>query len=210
MPEPLRVHREGSLVRIELLAAEDFPRLSAALVKELGEILSILFRDQTCEGIVVHGNDRAFASGAEIVEVGALTPTTALSFSRQAQEVFERMATAPKPVVAAIAGYCLGGGLDLALACWRRVATPEAVFAHPGTTLGLVTGWGGTQRLARLVGRSRALELLLTGKRINGTTAYEMGLVDTLVSAGELISSACALARELVPRADLTRARQLD
>lgn len=209
MTGSLCVHREGEIARIELTARRGLPRLSEAMLSELAKTLGGLFQEATCAGAVIHGSAGAFATGAEIAEVSTLTPATALPFTRRAQALFGRIATGPKPVLAAIGGYCLGGGLDLALACWRRVATPNAIFAHPGTTLGLMTGWGGTQRLGRLVGQSRALELLLTGKRINGEQAYEIGLVDVLVPAEQLLSTAVAKARALARR-DLTHALHLD
>ena len=106
------------------------------------------------------------------------------------------------PVVAAIRGYCLGGGLDLALACHGRVATFDASFGHPGAALGLVTGWGGTQRLPRLIGKATALQMLLTADRIPATQALSMGLVDELTSSRDLIPLAAKRAEEIyfVPR----------
>ncbi|MFQ5816938.1 MAG: enoyl-CoA hydratase/isomerase family protein [Terriglobia bacterium] len=196
----LTVHHEGEVVRIELAAGGKPPRLSEAKLGELAGALGGLFQDATCGGVVIHGSAKAFATGAEIAEVRALTPATALPFALRAQKLFEKIAAAPKPVLAAISGYCLGGGLDLALACWRRVATPEAVFGHPGARLGLVSGWGGSGRLVQLVGRSHALELLLTGKRISGTEAHQIGLVDTLVPAEQLLAAAISEARALATR----------
>lgn len=197
MPSTLRLHRAGAIVRIELLPAGDFPRLSAAVLAELKAALSSLFRDAACTGIVIHGNDQAFAVGAEIAEVTALTPLTALPFARRGQQFFDSLAASAKPVVAAIHGYCLGGGFDLALACHRRLASPAAVFGHPGTSLGLLTGWGGTQRLPGLLGRSRALELLLSSDRITAAQAHTIGLVDLVVPAEQLLPAAIEEARRL-------------
>ena len=112
-------------------------------------------------GAVITGSERAFAAGAEIAELTRLSGSEAFEFSRVGQEVLGTIASSDKPVVAAIRGYCIGGGLDLALACRARIATADTVFAHPGVTLGIITGWGGTQRLPRLIGRGRALEMFV-------------------------------------------------
>jgi len=197
----LRLHPDGAITRLEMFQADGFPRLSASLLHELEDALDQLLPDPGCAGLVLHGTEKSFAAGAEISEVGALRGTSALEFSLRAQVLFERLAEAPKPVVAAISGYCLGGGFDLALACHTRIATPDAVFGHPGATLGIITGWGGTQRLPRLVGRGRALEMLLTGESLVAERALEMGLVGELLPASRLRVRAVELAQGPV-RAD--------
>jgi enoyl-CoA hydratase len=146
-------------------------------------------------GAVITGGEVAFASGAEIAEVARLTPASAFEFSRRGQQVLGAIAASAKPVVAAIRGYCIGGGLDLALACRARIAATDAVFAHPGVTLGIITGWGGTQRLPRLIGRGRALEMLVTGGRIGAEQALAWGLVNGISAEGKLIADAIRLAR---------------
>jgi enoyl-CoA hydratase/carnithine racemase len=196
----LRVHREESLARLELTAPDGFPRLTASLLDELDAAVAQLLADPSCHALLLHGSDKAFAAGAEISELTSLTGPTALGFSRRAQLLYDRLANSPKLVVAAIRGYCLGGGLDLALACHHRLATPDAVFGHPGATLGLITGWGGTQRLPRLLGRARALELLLLGDSLPADEALRMGLVNEIVSADELIANALETARALTNR----------
>lgn len=178
-----------------MFQGDGFPRLSASLLHELEDALDHLLPDPGCAGVVLHGSEKCFAAGAEISEVGALSGTSALDFSRRAQLLFERLAEAPKPVIAAVSGYCLGGGFDLALACHTRIATPDAVFGHPGATLGIITGWGGTQRLPRLVGRGRALEMLLTGESIAAERALEMGLVSELLPVKRLLVRAVELAQ---------------
>jgi enoyl-CoA hydratase len=118
------------------------------------------------------------------------------------------VANSPKPVVAAIRGYCMGGGLDLALACHKRIASSDAVFAHPGGSLGIITGWGGTQRLPRLIGRSRALELLVTGRRLDAEEAFACGLVQTIATdlvVAEAIDRARTIARAIDSQLNSTR-----
>jgi enoyl-CoA hydratase/carnithine racemase len=121
-----------------------------------------------------------FSAGADLNEIAALTGPLAYAFSAMGQELMHAVATYPAPVIAAINGYCMGGGLDLALACHRRIAAPGAVFGHRGAALGLITGWGGTARLPRVIGKGRALELFITAERLNAQQALAIGLVDAL------------------------------
>ncbi len=195
MPSTLRLHFEDHIARVELSQLDGYPRLGISLLEELAVHLDRLFADPACHGFVLHGSDDCFAAGAEIAEVASLTSITALDFARRTQLLFDRIACAPKPVVAAVAGYCLGGGLDLALACHVRLATPDAEFGHPGPTLGLLTGWGRTQRLPHLVGRARALEVLLPGQTIEAREALGLGVVDEIVPAHALLSRASSRAR---------------
>ena len=146
-------------------------------------------------GLVITGGESAFAAGAEIAEVARLTPASAFEFSRRGQEVLGAIASSAKPVIGAIRGYCIGGGLDLALACHARVAAADAVFAHPGVTLGIITGWGGTQRLPRLIGRGRATEMFVTGGRIGAEQALAWGLVNEVAAGDDLMAAAIRMAR---------------
>lgn len=151
-------------------------------------------------GVVLTGTDSAFAAGADLEEVGALTALEALRFSALGQGLMRRIERCPLPVVAAIRGYCLGGGFDLAMACHMRVAATDAMFGHPGGLLGLVTGWGGTARLPRLVGSARTLELLTTGQTISAQEAYAARLVNRLARPSETISTTVEFLRRLPAR----------
>ncbi len=124
----------------------------------------------------------SFSAGADLNEIAALTGPQAYAFSAMGQELMHAVASYPAPVIAAINGHCMGGGLDLALACRRRIAAPSAVFGHRGAALGLITGWGGTARLPRLIGKGRALELFITAEKLNAQKALAIGLVDALAS----------------------------
>jgi enoyl-CoA hydratase len=188
-------HDEILLLRLE--SDDGFPRLEMAVMDALGDEIARLSEAPELAGAVIAGGDRAFAVGAEIAEVARLTPDSEFDFSRRGQAVLGAIASSAKPVVAAIRGYSIGGGLDLALACRARIAAADAVFAHPGVTLGIITGWGGTQRLPRLIGRGRAMELLVTGGRIRASEALEWGLVSRVSAEGELIAAAIQLARSL-------------
>jgi enoyl-CoA hydratase len=151
--------------------------LSTTTLHDLERILSTLTVDHTVAGLIFTGTDDVFASGANIRELAQLDSTSALGFSTLGQRVMQMIANASQVTIAAINGYCMGGALDLALACHIRVASSAAVFAHPGAKLGIITGWGGTQRLPRTIGRTRSLELFATARRITSREALQNGLI---------------------------------
>jgi enoyl-CoA hydratase/carnithine racemase len=131
-------------------------------------------------GLVIRGNSKFFSAGAELEEIGALNARTGHEFAGLGQRLMMMIETFPAPVCAAISGYCMGGGLDLALACHQRIAAPNAVFGHRGAALGLITGWGGTQRLARLIGSAEALRMLVAAEKVSARNALSIGLVDAV------------------------------
>lgn len=165
--------------------------LSVFVVEELKEILSEAEADDSIRKIVFTGRDDVFASGADIREIAALTVQEAPTFGRRGQELMGMIASSSKHTVAAVNGYCFGGALDLAISCRTRIASPSASFCHPGVSLGIITGWGGTQRLPRLIGEAAALGMLLTARRVEAKEALGMGLVD------EIAEDALARALEL-------------
>jgi enoyl-CoA hydratase/carnithine racemase len=169
--------REG--IRVLRLRSDDGTnRLTRTCVLALTDELRDLA--SSAEPLVITGNRRFFSAGADLREIAALTGRDAYEFSRMGQALMNSVQHFPAPVYAAITGYCLGGGLDLALACHRRFASPDSVFGHRGAALGLITGWGGTQRLPRLVGKAKALEIFVTAEKIHGRNALRYGLVDGL------------------------------
>jgi enoyl-CoA hydratase/carnithine racemase len=166
-------------VRVLRLRSEDGTnRLTREVVLQLTTAISEFARQSS--PIVITGNDRFFSAGADLREIVALDGPTALGFSKLGQELMAIVENFPAPVYAAVSGYCMGGGLDLALACHGRIATPEAVFGHRGAALGLITGWGGTQRLPHLIGKARALELFVAAEKLNAHQALRIGLVDAV------------------------------
>lgn len=157
---------------------------------ELDGVLDRLAADDEVRGVLLTGaGDRAFVAGADIAEIQALDVTAARAFARLGQGVFRRLEWLGKPVVAAVNGYALGGGCELAMACTIRLASPAARFGQPEVALGLMPGFGGTQRLPRLVGRGRALDLLLSGRVIDAEEAFRIGLVDRVVPAEDLLAA---------------------
>lgn len=179
-------------VHVVRLRSEDGTnRLTRELVLTLTKAVSELARDST--PLVITGNDRFFSAGAELQEIAALDGRTAFEFSKMGQALMGMIENFPAPVYAAASGYCMGGGLDLALACHRRIASPQAVFGHRGAALGLLTGWGGTQRLPRLVGKARALELFVAADKLDARHALRIGLVDAV--ADDPVAEAIARVR---------------
>ena len=149
--------------------------LSSGTLTKLDSIFSQVTSQTDVSAIIFTGTDDVFASGADIRELAGLDPISARAFSERGQKLFQRIADAPQLTVAAINGYCMGGALDLSLACDIRVASSSAVFAHPGSQLGIITGWGGTQRLPRLIGKARALELFMTARRFDAAGSATNG-----------------------------------
>ena len=169
---------EGRVSLLRLRSEDGTNRLTGDCVQALMELLGQLERG--ARPLVITGNDRFFSAGAELAEIAALDAPSAYEFAKMGQTLMDTIDRFPAPVCAAISGYCMGGGLDLALACRYRIASPHAVFGHRGAALGLITGWGGTQRLPRLIGKARALEMFVAAEKIHAREALRIGLVDAI------------------------------
>jgi enoyl-CoA hydratase/carnithine racemase len=172
------VAERGPCRVLRLVSADGTNRLTRARVLALAAALEELAREPF--PLILAGNARFFSAGADLHEIAALSAPDAFDFARLGQRLMQQVADFPAPVWAAIEGYCMGGGLDLALACGLRIASPSAVFGHRGAALGLMTGWGGTQRLPRLIGRARALQMFLTAEKLPAAAALGMGLLAAL------------------------------
>jgi enoyl-CoA hydratase len=167
--------------------------LNSETIGELGEVIEQVRADDAAGGVILTGAGRAFVAGADISEMADQTPMEAKRRAQRGQEIFRRWETSPKPVIAAVNGFALGGGCELAMACHVRIASEAAKFGQPEVKLGIVPGYGGTQRLPRLVGKGRALQLLLTGEMIDAQEAHRIGLVNRVVPAGDLMTEARAM-----------------
>ena len=154
--------------------------LSIRALEMLAEELKKLEESPEISTIIFTGSGNTFAAGANLKEIAKLDGETAREFGLRGQNLMQRIYHSKKNMIAAIDGFCMGGALDLALACKSRIASPRSVFAHPGVNLGIITGWGGTQMLPRLIGESRALEMFLTGRRIKADEALTFGLIDEI------------------------------
>ncbi|HKH98298.1 MAG TPA: enoyl-CoA hydratase/isomerase family protein [Candidatus Sulfotelmatobacter sp.] len=177
-----RIEFDGPVRILRLASPDGTNRLTRACVLALTVPIADLKDElkKQLRPLIVAGNRQFFSVGADLNEIAALTGPEAYQFSAMGQALMNALASYPAPVIAAIEGHCMGGGLDLALACHRRIAAPHAVFGHRGAALGLVTGWGGTQRLPRLIGKSRALELFVAAEKISAARALEIGMVDAI------------------------------
>ena len=156
--------------------------LSIAVLEELSLIIDAIERRTDVERVIFTGVDDVFASGADLREIALVDGDEARDFARRGQDLMRRISQMKAATIAAVNGICFGGALDLALACGRRIASHAALFSHPGSSLGIITGWGGTQRLPRLVGEAIALEMLFTAKRVSADDALRLGLVDEVVT----------------------------
>ncbi len=169
-------------------------------MQELHEALSSIRDDLSVVGVILTGaGEKAFAAGADINELAQQSPVGAKEFSKQSQEILRFIEQFPKPIIAAINGFCLGGGCELAMACHMRIASEKAKFGQPEVNLGIICGNGGSQRLPRLVGKGRAIELLVTGNMIDGAEAYRIGLANKVVPPDQLIKT-CEEILEIVAK----------
>lgn len=209
-PENLRVVVSDRIATVTVHRPDKLNALNRATIDELGTVAAALVERADVGGIIVTGAGRAFVAGADIAELAALTPPEALALSRRGQEVFARLEDSPKPVIAAVNGFALGGGCELAMACHVRLASELAKFGQPEVKLGLIPGYGGTQRLPRLVGPGRAAQLLLTGEVIDAAEAARIGLVNRVVPAAELMAAAETLLRAMLANGPLALTRVLD
>jgi len=207
LPAPgVELQSHGSVAVLAFSGEPAYPRLTLRVLAELKGLLATIRDSGAFRGVVIAANQTSFTTGAELAEVATVEGLEARRLAQTGQALFQDIERFPFPVVAAIRGFCFGGGLDLALSCHARVASYDASFSHPGPTLGLMTGWGGTQRLPRLIGRAAALEVLLTGERIPATQALTLGLVDELAPSVDLIQTASRRALALDPATSRSRA----
>jgi enoyl-CoA hydratase/carnithine racemase len=171
---------------IHLTSADRMNRLTFARVQAWTALMEglteVAHPERDRRPLIITGNDEYFSVGADLNEIAALSGTEALAFARCGQHLMQVIDGFPAPVYAAISGYCMGGGLDLALACDFRVCGANATFGHRGAALGLMTGWGGTQRLAGLLGRGRALEMFATAEKLGAAEALNLGLVGEITA----------------------------
>jgi enoyl-CoA hydratase/carnithine racemase len=177
-----RIESDGPVRILRLTSPDGTNRLTRACVLALTVAVAELNDEMNKQPrpLIIAGNRQFFSVGADLNEIAALSGPEAYEFSVMGQALMNAIASYPSPVIAAVEGHCMGGGFDLALACHRRIAAPHAVFGHRGAALGLMTGWGGTQRLPRLIGKGRALELFIAAEKISAARALEVGLVDAI------------------------------
>jgi enoyl-CoA hydratase len=193
---------DGGIAVVTVNRPDKLNALSGAVVLELRDAFDRIASESAIRAAIVTGaGERAFVAGADISELAVLSPVEARDYSRRGQLVFRSIETLSKPTVAAINGYALGGGLELAMACTVRFASDNAKLGQPEVKLGIIPGYDGTQRLPRLIGRGRALELLLSGEPITAAEAHRIGLVNAVVPQTELLDYSRAWLHKVIANA---------
>ena len=201
MSEFIRVESKEQIAVVTIDRQDKLNALNAQVVEELGSVMARVGADAEVRGVILTGaGEKAFVAGADIGVLAKMDPQAGVEISRQGQRVFAEIERLGKPVLAAVGGFALGGGCELAMACHLRIASENAVFGLPEVGLGIIPGYGGTVRLARLVGLGRALEMTLTGDMVKAERAREMGLVSSVVPRAELMDEAMALMGRIVSK----------
>ncbi|OZB60842.1 MAG: enoyl-CoA hydratase [Lysobacterales bacterium 14-68-21] len=207
----IEVADRGAVRTITVARPDKLNALNRDTLNELTLAFAQAAQEDVVRAVVLAGSgEKAFVAGADIAEMNGYTPVQAQGFSRTGQRLMTLIERLGKPVIARIQGFALGGGMELAMACHLRIASERAKFGQPEINLGLIPGFGGTQRLMRLAGRSAALELCLTGATISAQRAYELGVVNRVVAPEALDETVAALAEQLAAAAPLAAAGILD
>jgi enoyl-CoA hydratase len=199
--ENLLVERDDAVLIVTFNRPAVLNALNAQTLDEFAAVIDDVRRDDAVRVVVITGaGEKSFIAGADINELAVQTPVAGREHARKGQALFDRVERLGKPVIAAVNGFALGGGCELAMACTMRLAADTAKFGQPEINLGLLPGYAGSQRLPRLVGRGRALELLLTGAMISADEAYRIGLVNRVVPAAKLMEEARTIARTIATK----------
>src|SRR5437870_5430912 len=202
--ENVRTENDNGILKLTIDRPKVLNALNAQTMEEIDSVFRAARKDDSVKAVIVTGGgEKAFVAGADINELAQKTPITGKETSERGQAVLSFIERFPKPVIAAINGFALGGGCELALACHIRIASEKAQIGLPEVTLGIIPGYGGTQRMARLLGRGKALELICTGDRIGAAEAERIGLVNRVVPADQLMSTAEEMARKIMSRGPL-------
>jgi enoyl-CoA hydratase len=201
--ETLAVTTADRISTITVNRPDKLNALNDRVIAELGDAIDAARENTDVAGIILTGAGRAFVAGADISELEHHGAISAKMLAQRGQDVFRRYETSPKPVIAAVNGFALGGGCELAMACHIRLASDAAKFGQPEVKLGLIPGYGGTQRLPRLIGKGRALQLLLTGETIDANEAHRIGLVNRVVPAADLLATATTMLQGILANGPL-------
>jgi enoyl-CoA hydratase len=204
MYQTLLTSLENNILTITINRTDKLNALNKTMMAELEEALINLEQDDSIKAVIITGSgQKAFVAGADISEFTGLTNEEGMDLARRGQNVFFKIENATKPIIAAVNGFALGGGCELAMACHFRIASENAQFGQPEVNLGLIPGYGGTQRLPQLIGKGRALEFLMTGNLINAETALRYGLVNHVVKQEELLDKAKAIMQTIINKAPI-------
>ncbi|MCS6767446.1 MAG: enoyl-CoA hydratase-related protein [Candidatus Nitrosocaldus sp.] len=190
--------RDDGIAVVRINRTDKLNAMNLDVIAQLSSAMDDLAGDDTVRAVIITGTgEKAFSAGADIEYMSRISPLEAEEYARRGHAAMSKVENLNKPVIAAVNGYALGGGCELALACDIRIASRNAVLAQPEVGLGICPGWGGTQRLARIVGVAKAKELVYTGRRVNAEEALSMGLVNRVVELPQLMDESIAVAREI-------------
>ncbi|MEO5509387.1 MAG: enoyl-CoA hydratase-related protein [Longimicrobiales bacterium] len=207
----LTLEKSDGIATLSVNRPDKLNALNADTIRELDAAFHALRDDADVRGILLTGaGEKAFVAGADIAELAKMGPIDGVRVSRDGQEAFSFLERIGKPVIAVVNGFALGGGLELALACHLRIASEKAKFGLPEVKLGIIPGYGGTIRLQRLVGRGRALELILTGEMIDAAEAHRIGLVNKVFEPAELAAGARDLMTKIIANGPIALALALE
>jgi enoyl-CoA hydratase len=200
----LLVENQNSILIITINREDKMNALNREVISELDDVVGELYNNVELRGAIITGKGpKAFAAGADIAQFKGLTEEEGMALARRGHEVFNKIELCPKPIIAAVNGFALGGGCELAMACHIRIASENAKFSQPEVNLGIIPGYGGTQRLVQLIGKGKAFELLMTADMIDATCAEKLGLVNDVVQTVELLETCKALLAKIASKAPL-------
>lgn len=204
MYETLSTGFEGSIYIISVHRPEKLNALNKTVIREIGEAIQEVYDNDLIRAAIITGSGtKAFAAGADISGFGGLTKEEGVALAKQGLDVFFKIENAPKPIIAAVNGFALGGGCELAMACHFRICSDNAQFGQPEINLGLIPGYGGTQRLTQLIGKGAAMEAILTGNLIPAPLALQYGLVNYITTPEELMNKTKAILSQIISKAPL-------
>ena len=191
MHNTLLTSLENGIFTIRINRPDKLNALNQEVMNDLNNVMDEVYNNSEIRSVIITGSgNKAFVAGADISEFSGLSQQEGMALAKKGQDIFFKIENSPKPVIAAVNGFALGGGCELAMACHMRVASENAKFGQPEVNLGLIPGYGGTQRLPMLIGKGKAIELLLTGNMIDATTALESGLVNYVVPQDKIVNKA--------------------
>jgi enoyl-CoA hydratase len=208
MYETLSTELSGNIYIITINRPEKLNALNKTVIREIGEAVAEVYENPLIRAAIITGaGNKAFAAGADISGFGGLTKEEGIALAKQGMDIFFKIENAPKPIVAAVNGFALGGGCELAMACHFRICSDSAKFGQPEINLGLIPGYGGTQRLTRYIGKGPALEAMLTGNLISAPIALQYGLVNYITAPEELINKTKSVLQQIISKSPLVIAK---
>ncbi len=210
MYETISTELDGHIYIITVNRPDKLNALNKTVIRELGEAVDEIYENQIIRAAIITGSgNKAFAAGADISGFAGLSKEEGMSLSREGLDVFFKIENSPKPIVAAVNGFALGGGCELAMACHFRLCSENAQFGQPEINLGLIPGYGGTQRLTKYIGKGAALEAILTGNLISAPVALEKGLVNYITGSEELLNKTKSILLQIISKAPLAIAKSI-